>query len=298
MRVLLLNNPNSGRGTGAAMALALEAQLREHGHSVLPLPAGPGLDPAVFTDALTRSDLLVIAGGDGTLHHALPAIIQTGIRFYHYPLGTENLFSREFGMDQRADTLLRAIQRARVRVCDAGLCNGRPFSLMVGVGFDAGVVERLAATRSSGTTRAEYCRHAVHELLSPRVPRLTVLVDGHTVVPGTPGMLIVANSRQYAARLDPARQANMSDGLLDVVFYPHTNAAQLAGWLLATAAGSHTDADGLISATGERVRVEMDEPGPHQIDGEAAGTSPAIGASGAFGFDIRVLPGVLNVLVP
>jgi diacylglycerol kinase (ATP) len=298
MRVLLLNNPNSGRGTGAAMAASLGDRLREARHVVLPLAAGRELDPVVFKNALSRSDLLVIAGGDGTLHHALPAIIESGTRFYHYPLGTENLFTREFGMDQRAETLLRTIERGRVRVCDAGLCNGRHFSLMVGVGFDAGVVERLAARRSGGTTRAEYVRHAVQELINPRVPHLTVRVDDRVVVDHARGMLIVANSRQYAARLDPARHADMSDGQLDVVFYPHTNAAELVGWLLATAAGSHADVDGLISASGERVRVEMDAPGPHQIDGEAAGPSPALDSSGLFGFDIRVLPGVLNVLVP
>ncbi len=298
MRVLLLNNPKSGRGTGAATAAELGERLREHGHVVEPLAADRELAPDVFRRALTHAELLVIAGGDGTLHHALPAIIETAIRFYHYPLGTENLFTREFGMDQRAETLLRAIERGRAQKCDAGICNGRHFSLMVGVGFDAGVVERLAGARTGATSRAEYVRHAVQELLNPRVPHLTVTIDSRTVVDHARGMLVVANSRQYAARLDPARHADISDGLLDVVFYPHTHAAELAGWLLATAAGSHLDSEGLITGRGQHIRVTMQEPGPHQIDGEAAGVSPALDADGAFGFDCRVLPGVLNVLVP
>jgi diacylglycerol kinase (ATP) len=298
MRVLLLNNPKSGRGTGAAVAAALGDCLREAGHVVAPLAAGRDLDPATFRHALAQADLLVIAGGDGTLHHALPAIIETGARFYHFPLGTENLFTREFGMDQRPETLLRAIERGRVRACDAGVCDQQPFSLMVGVGFDAGVVQRLAAGRSGGTTRGEYIRHAVQELLHPRVPYLTVRVDGRVVVDCTRGMLVVANSRQYAARLDPARQADMSDGLLDVVFYPHETAAELAGWLLSTAAGSHLDVDGLVTSRGTHIRVEMGEPSPYQIDGEAAGLTPPLIGTDVFGLDIRVLPGVLNVLLP
>ncbi len=298
MRVLLLSNPKSGRGTGAAAAAALRECLHENGHIVEPLAAGRDLDPAVFRHFIRRSDLLVIAGGDGTLHHALPAIIESGIRFYHYPLGTENLFTREFGMDQNADTLLRAIERGRVQKCDAGVCNGRYFSLMIGVGFDAGVVERLAAARAGGTSRVEYVRHAVQELLNPRVPQLTVSVDGNNLVDRARGMLVVANSRQYAARLDPARNADISDGLLDVVFYPHTHAAELAGWLLATAAGSHLDADSILAGRGKHILVTMDEAGPLQIDGEAAGLSPALDDDGSFGFDCRILPGALNVLVP
>lgn len=298
MRVLLLNNPKSGRGTGATAALALGERLRQCGHLVEPMAAGRQLDPSDFRRSLSHSDLLVIAGGDGTLHHALSAIIETEIPFYHYPLGTENLFTREFGMDRNVETLMRAMERGRVQKCDAGECNGRQFSLMVGVGFDAGVVERLAAARAGGTSRAEYLRHAMLELLSPRIPALSVTVDGRSIVDQVRGMLVVANSRQYAARLDPARNADISDGLLDVVFYPHTQAAELAGWLLATAAGSHLDADGLRTGRGKHILISMDEAGPHQIDGEAAGLAPAREADGPFGLDCRVLPGVLNVLVP
>lgn len=298
MSILLLNNPRSGRGTGADIAAELARHLRDAGHRVIPAAAGPELDPGEFRLALRASDLLVVAGGDGTLHHALPAIIETGLPVYHFPLGTENLFAREFGMDRSPSTLLRAIERARVRICDAARCNGRCFSLMVGVGFDARVVERLAASRAGGTTRAAYVRCAVRELAHLRVPRFRVLLDGRIVVDGVSGTLVIANSRRYAARLDPARQADMSDGALDVVFYPHRTAFGLLGWLAATAAGTHLDMKGVVSARGEHIRVELDEAAPHQIDGEAAGPSPALGHAGVYGLDVRILPGALRVLTP
>ncbi len=298
MKIILLNNPKSGRGTGAGVVAELEGQLREAGHHPTRMSAGPELDQSTFRAAIRKADLLVIAGGDGTLHHALPAIVETGALFYHFPMGTENLFTREFGMDREPRTLLRAIERGRRRVCDAGFCNGRLFSLMVGVGFDACVVEQLAARRTGGTNRTEYVRHAASELLDPRSTRLTVRVDGRFTVENAYGMLLIANSRQYAARLDPARNADMSDGLLDVVFYPHRTSLGLLGWLAATAAGSHLEIEGIVNVQGKHIEVWTDTAAPIQIDGEAAGLTPALDARSGHGFDARVLPGVLHVLVP
>jgi diacylglycerol kinase family enzyme len=279
MHIVLLNNPSSGRGTGAAIASDLSARLTSAAHTVTRLAASKDLAPAALRDALGRADLLVVAGGDGTLHHSLPAIIDSGVAFYHYPLGTENLFTREFGMDRRFETLIGAIERGTVRICDAADCGGRPFALMVSVGFDACVVERVAAERRGGVTRGAYVRAAVQELMRPRVPRMTVVVDGRAAVVDGEGMLVVANCRQYAARLNPAVNASMDDGKLDVVFFPHR-----------TAGGFHPSLPGLITAQGERIEVTMHEEGPWQVDGEAAGMIR--------GMDVRVKKGALRVLVP
>jgi diacylglycerol kinase (ATP) len=298
MKILLLNNPWSGRGAGAVVAADLADRLRSSGHTVNAWAAGPELDPKAFRNALRETDLLVVAGGDGTLHHALPAIIETGVKFYHFPLGTENLFTREFRMTRAPDTLLKAITKDETRRCDAATCNGRPFSLMIGVGFDACVVERLAAGRRGGTSRGAYVRVAALELLRPRVPRVSVWSENRLIVDNRPGMLLVANSRQYAAGLNPAHAADMSDGQLDIVFYPHKAAPGLLWWLAATSAGMHTKLPGVVFAQASHVRVETFEPAPVQIDGEAAGLSGLFADSPGFGFEARVLPGALNVLLP
>jgi diacylglycerol kinase family enzyme len=300
MKIILLNNPNSGRGTGAAVADRLAQQLVDAGHEVIRLAAGKELSPDRLFDSLQAGELLVAAGGDGTLHHALPQVIRSGIAVYHFPLGTENLFTREFGMTNEPRTLVRAIEAWRIRTCDAGECNGRAFALMTSIGFDACVVERVAAARRGGVTRADYVRAAMSELMQARVARITVRVDGRTVVNDAHGLLVVANSRQYAARLDPAVHADMSDGRLDVVFFPYRTSIGLARWLIAIAAGVHVHMPGVIIAHGEKIDVDVDRDWPLQIDGEAAGGVPAhtTGTAGGFGIEIRVLPGVLKVLLP
>lgn len=297
MKIVLLNNPNSGRGRGAAIADGLAGSLVDAGHEVTRVHASRETANGEFLSELRSHRLLVVAGGDGTLHHALPEAIASGIAVYHFPMGTENLFTREFGMTREVRQLVRAIDAWRVRVCDAGECDGKPFALMTSVGFDACVVERVAAARRAGVKRIDYVRCAMRELASPRVPRVSVRVDGRAVVDDAPGLLIVANCQQYAARLNPAVGADMSDGLLDMVFLPHRTSIGVVGWLGAIAAGMHVHMTGVVCARGRTIGVDVDGAAPMQVDGEAAGAVPRR-AGGGYGLEFRVLPGVLNVLIP
>lgn len=288
--VTILHNAASGTGGRADVATAISDALTRAGHTprVLSLKGNVDQGPIDLDAVVRTSDLLVIAGGDGTVHHTLGALMSGPSPVYHFPLGTENLFSREFRTDRRPATLVGAMERWTVRACDVGECNGRPFAIMMSVGFDACVVERVAAERRGGITKIAYVRAAMKELLRSRTPMLTVEVDGRRVIDGRSGLLVVANSRQYAARLDPARDADMQDGLLDVVFYPHRSRIGLTRWLMATAAGLHTAMPGLVTARGKSIAIRATEKFPCQMDGEAVGSFDA--------FEVRARPGAIRVL--
>ncbi|HVZ35702.1 MAG TPA: hypothetical protein VG963_24920, partial [Polyangiaceae bacterium] len=133
-------------------------------------------------------------------------------------------------------------------------------------------------------------------------PTLSVEVDGRALIQSQPGLVVVANSRQYAARLDPARSASMTDGLLDVVFYPHRSRVRLGAWGLRTALGVHTRSRSLITAQGKRVHIRCaGQAAPFQLDGECAGRLLAEEPDGdrdqtELRFEVR--PGALRVLMP
>lgn len=290
MRILVLHNARSGTGKRQQLVRALVSDLTAGGHQIEELEVGPGCTGEIVTDRLSNADLVVICGGDGTVHHALPSLMQTATPMYHFPLGTENLFSREFGMTRESHTLRAAIVRWEIRRMDLASVNGRVFALMASIGFDACVVQRVAAARTRGVSRFDYVRAAVAELGSPRVPTLTISVDGQHLISREPGLAIVANSRQYAARLDPARHADMADGLLDVVFLPHTGRLGIARSMASIMAGTHLEHMFSRHATGGQIVIECDDDAPLQIDGEAAGSGRL--------FRFSILPGVLHVLVP
>jgi diacylglycerol kinase family enzyme len=288
LRILTLTNPSAGTGKGAAVVARAVERLRADGHAVTTLAvsrAEADSFGARFWDALSASEALVVAGGDGTIHHALPSILDAGTPVYHLPLGTENLFARHFGMSRDADALARSMASCEVRCSDVAHVTiddddpafpewTRRFAIMMSIGPDASVVKRLAAVRNGPITHLSYVKPILAELASPWLPRVSAWVDGKAVVEGRRGMLVVANSPQYAVRIDPARHAIIDDGKLDVVFLP-AESGLAAGWWLARARlrthlGSAGGSGGALCATGGEVRIAVDDLNPAcQMDGEA-----------------------------
>lgn len=265
MRIILYLNPRSGKGAARKHAAIFERELLAIGASVEIFEAGK--DPPVNADALRGADALVVVGGDGTLHWVADAAIAAGVPIYHAPLGTENLFARHFGMDLRPRTLIEALRRARVSMVDAASCNGRTYLLMASIGPDAAIIHRLAETRSGTITHLSYVRPILAELLRPIAP-LTVHLDGTTLVTNEPGWLVVANSRQYALRIDPCREALIDDGLLDLVFFPASAAWKTASSAL-TARLRFARAERSIHRQGHTVSIEAPASARLQLDGEA-----------------------------
>lgn len=285
--------------------------LRNAGHTVTTVAVG---DPdGALASALRHSDALVIAGGDGTVHRAARDAINAAVPIYHIPCGNENLFARQFGMDRKIHTLLRALAAPRVVRIDAATVEDAnapadghvpPLSLlMCSVGPDAGVIQRLTALRTRAIGHFAYIEPIVRECVRPSFPPLTVDLDGRRILENARGTLIVANSRQYALRIDPARRADMSDGLLDVVFLPGRGALSALLWAIRCRWRRDIDRCGALYLTGTDVRIQSPEPGPYQIDGDSPGWCGAdrdtlSPGSRPLSLHIALLPAALPVLTP
>ncbi|MCA9305419.1 MAG: NAD(+)/NADH kinase [Phycisphaerales bacterium] len=266
MSVVVVYNPKSGRGRGLSVAALLVDHLRGRGMGVVSASIREQ-----WRDLLNGARAVIAAGGDGTVHAVASAVLDTGVPVYQCPMGTENLFAREFGMSREPVEIGDAIERGRTRRVDVGMCNGRAFVIMCSVGCDANVIHRLDRVRNGAISHSSYAMPTLREVMRPAIPKLCVTVDGRVVVDGGRGQLVVANSRQYAMRIDPARDARVDDGALDLVFLPH---GTVAG---AVAHGARArmrlkDGRGVVRARGASIRVEsVGGEAVYQFDGEASG---------------------------
>ncbi len=297
MHAALVFNPIAGKGKAAPAATVVTSTLEAAGHSVTPVDVGPEGQRDRLPEHLETADLLVILGGDGTVQANATIAARAGVPVYQWPLGTENLFAREFAMNRRAETLLGAIDHGRTQEADVGVCNGVPFLLMCSVGLDANIVHRLAAQRTGAISHLSYTRHILAELWRPGYTPLTLRVDGETIVHDRPGMIVVANCRQYALRIDPAKDASMSDGLLDAVFFPVGTRAGMLKWMALARARLQHSFRGSERARGRCVEIlNHGSPVPYQLDGEAG--NPEALHDAAPKIDLSFAPEKLKVLVP
>jgi diacylglycerol kinase family enzyme len=213
-------------------------------------------------------------------------------------MGNENLFAREFGMKPDPDLAAQWILSGKRRTLDlARVTEGErqltPFVIMLSVGPDAGVIRRLSATRRGAINHLSYLAPIAQELFTPTLPRISIEVDGRSICDARRGMVVVANSRQYGARFDPAKNAKMDDGLLDVTFFPAENGAAWAWWMLMSLARVAGDLPGHVHAQGRQVRLVLPEGGSAQADGEHTWSG-----DGPIELSMAVEPGVLSVCAP
>lgn len=292
MRVVLAGNPRAGRGR-AGQTLADAAQsLRDAGHDCDILD---DVASAHAAPMLARADAIIVAGGDGTVHRLLPHLRGRSVAVHHAPLGTENLFAREFRMRADARRIAQAADAAIVDTIDLATlrlgAHELPFAIMCSIGPDAGVIRRLDAVRTGPISHASYILPVLREGLRPSLPRLTIDADGRTLCTNARGLLVVANLRQYALRTDPAYDADPRDGLLDVVFMPCAGTLGALRRLLGARLRRH--ASDVVRTRAAHVRVRSDDDAPVQVDGECVRI-----AGQPLDLTLTVDPRALRVLLP
>lgn len=308
MRIVLVFNPLSGAGKAASKARYLHSLLVEHSYSPDMVEVGPGARRVSLEESLEGAAAAVVIGGDGTVHHTAIPASRANTPIYGYPMGTENLFAREFGMDRTNDRLLAALAGLRdghggavpaVTYVDAATANGRPFLLMASIGVDANVVHRLSRNRTGAISHMSYAPHIAREIVSPFLRPLTVVADGTMVLDQQYATIIIANMRQYAMRVDPAPGADPADGLLDLVVLPGKHWIRTLGWFARARLRRLHHEQRALQIRARTIQIHSHGGSvPYQIDGEAplSIASSPIDAPATTPLEVKVLERVVPVL--
>lgn len=239
-------------------------------------------------------DLIVAAGGDGTVRAVCEEVARTGTAVGILPHGTGNLLARNLGIPLNARDALdvafggqdRAIDLATLQT-DSGVST--TFLVMAGLGMDAAI---MTGVNDQLKSKVGWLAYFVSGVKAARFPAMKVKIsvdDGEfkkfrarTVVVGNVGFL------QGGIPLLP--DAQIDDGRLDVVVIAPK---RFIGWLAiivrVIGRGKRTN-ERLDRLTGQKVVVKAEKPVPMQLDGDPVGDGQAITA--------EVQPGVLLVRVP
>ena len=301
MRVLALYNPVAGSGRGERVAsellISLQGRLLQSGASVAirakpsqPGPARDWLDPL-----LSDREVLVVIGGDGACRLAAPSAMRAGIPLYHYASGTENLFARDHGMQPDPQVLMSALDRGTQRRVDVLRIEGELGLLFASVGFDAEVVHDLAAHRSGPISHLSYTLPIIRQVLCwhrCRTP-IEIEVDGVRLGGATVGLGLIANSPQYALRMNPAPDAQVDDGLLDVVRLPARTLFGFFLWALRCRFRRPGADSRVLRARGRTIVLHLGRPTNLQIDGD-----PTEVKKTRTRYEVRIEPAALTVLCP
>jgi diacylglycerol kinase family enzyme len=258
-------------------------------------------------------DLVVVAGGDGSVRSVGQALLHRGVPMTILPMGTANNVAGHLGLVGSLEELIGAWSRARAVRFDVGRVTA-PWGTQVfleacGVGALARTMAALtpvdAPPAEDGTPHDELARdvEVTRAMLADHPPHECVVdLDGEQVE-GAFVVVEVLNIRSLGARIQLAPDADVSDGLLDVVLIDDVGRRHLHTYLTARLDGKRAArldlpvrraANVRIRWSGSRVHVD-DELYP---DEAAASEGRHWRATGHVEIGIDVLPGALTFLVP
>ncbi len=274
MKVGIKYNPASGKGLSPRVAKKLEAYLKDHDVDCALVESANSYDKSLV-DFLRQLDVLLIAGGDGTLLALLDALAITRIPVYMLPTGNESLFAREFSMTADFDRVLSAIKARKTSTHHVGEINGTPFFTMASVGFDSCVIQEIASRRVGPIGHIGYIAPSLRVLRRYKAPRLSVSVDGKKIVDNQEGFFVVSNNKQYALKMFFNKDAVSTDDILDASFFPCKSFISFFRWQLRHLVGTNVNgSSGAVKCRGSKFEITSDEPYPVQIDGEYFGNTP------------------------
>lgn len=293
--VFVVLNPRSGRSDAGVIRGALDRHLAGGGaaYRVHEPSHDDPLADRVNEAVRGGCDLVVAAGGDGTVSSVADALAGAGgsTPLGIIPLGTANVLAGELGIpfDPEEACRLLAGDHALARI-DVMELAGKHYVTQVGVGLDAEMIRDTPDERKRRFGRVAYVWTAVTRILGFRRHRFTLEVDGRTT--RVKGMqVLVANSGTLGQR--PFRwgeDIRPDDGRLDVcVIHAQSLAGLVAlGWHFVR--GRHRQApDARYLAATREVTVSTARPMPVQADGEIVGETPVT---------VRIVPGAVRVVVP
>lgn len=291
-RALVILSPSTAKGVRDSVLASLELRFAAAGigFEILEPPAGEPFGNVVRSRLGDGFDLVVAAGGDGTVSGIVDGLIGSGIALGIVPTGTANLVARELNIPLEIDDAVALVAAApRSRMLDAMRISDHVYVLVAGVGISASVARGTTRKNKSRFGVTAYLGAAILKLFEFRQRYLEVEVDGvaqhyHAVE------VAVANCGILAKMVFPkGPDIHADDGHLDVWILSNKTLRDYPRYLIGIMARRPTHPLIHVMKARERIAVRSRVPLPVQADGDIIGTTPV---------EIEVLPGAVRVIVP
>ncbi len=231
---------------------------------------------------------VVLGGGDGTLHAAAPALLESGLTLGILPLGTANDLARSLGIEAEAEEAAAVILGGKTRSIDLGSVNGVPYFNVASMGLSVSITKRLSRIMKRRFGALAYPLAAALTVATSGRFRASLRVDGEETLVRT-FQIAVGNGRFYGGGAVVEESAEIDDGLLHV--YSLEPRARWRLMLLARAfrAGEHRQLREVRNFSCRSLSVTTKHSRQITADGEMVTRTPA---------HFSLLPGALKVFVP
>ncbi|MDR1758451.1 MAG: diacylglycerol kinase family lipid kinase [Bacteroidales bacterium] len=232
------------------------------------------------------ADMVVVAGGDGSINEAARALVHTNTALGIIPAGSGNGLSRHLHIPFNMHEALTIITRGHIKNMDVLKINERFVFSIAGIGLDALVAEKYKNSGQRGILSYIQCAATVYFHYTPENLHLK-----------TPDMefhesclfLAFANANQFGYNFKVAPDADLFDGLMNVVICRPIPLIETPFSLVKVWEGKANEMLYISSLKTNHIVVTREHAGVINLDGDPCDMPPVL--------DVSVLPKALHVVV-
>lgn len=240
-------------------------------------------------------DVVLAAGGDGTVRVVASELAGAGIPLAIIPEGTGNLLARNLGIPLTESEAIavafgdhqRDLDVIGIRVDDHDELDR--FAVMAGIGLDAAIMSNTDERLKKALGPTAYVATALRQLGREPLPMRVTVDDGPTVSRKAL-VCLVGNVSAIQGDLELIPGAEPDDGRLDVVIASPRRVRHWLAALVSLIARRPRSGDRLDRFTGRKVEIELGHPDEYQLDGDSMGNCRKMIA--------EIEPGALQVRMP
>ena len=274
MRTPVLFNAMAGSGK---LAVALERLAPRHALDLVP-SNDPGRMRAQAAELAAAHSRVLVAGGDGTVHHAIRGLAGSSTILGILAAGTGNDFACALDLPLELEPAIELALAAPATRVDLGRAGRVPFAGIAGIGIVADVLTYLSEFTRRYRGNWVYPWAVLRTVLTYRA--LNVEVESECGRFSGPAMMVAAaNAPRFGGGMLAAPEASMQDGLLDVVILARTSRTRLVRLLPRVYRGTHLADPSCRFFRAAEVRFGSDPGAVVYADGEALPETTAGGVT-------------------
>ncbi|WP_235972810.1 diacylglycerol/lipid kinase family protein [Pedobacter ghigonis] len=217
-------------------------------------------------EAATKNfDVIVAAGGDGTINEVATKVLKHNKILGILPLGSGNGLARFLKIPKNLKHALSLINNFRTERVDTAEFNQKCFFNLAGMGFDAHLSAVFSKDKKRGLSG--YVKLGFQEVFNYKPQTYQLNIDG-TAYTRKAFAISIANSSQYGNDVYIAPNASVKDGLLDVCIIKPFPIIKLPvlGYVMLRGTAERSDMIEIIK--GKHIKIIREKAGAVHVDGE------------------------------
>lgn len=220
-------------------------------------------------------DIIIAAGGDGTINEVINGMVGSSIPLSILPLGTSNVLAKELGVPKKVEQAISICLTGRLKSVSLGRIDfadntNRYFCLMAGIGFDAGIVFGVNNQFKRFFGEAAYILRGIQDLVRYHPGELFFSIDGMEY---SGYSIIIGKSSRYGGNFRVTPDANILDPHLYLCIFKGNKRSDMLRYVYGVLCGNHLKNSDIVYLKADSIDVLG--RAHIQADGDYIGTTPA-----------------------